>query len=204
MQRTLLAQAQREDRRNHHLGELVPDEAIEQGSAKVEQLRAILAQVTAKRDQAALNLERTVVTASVDGVVSNVELRPGDYLTAGRSAMALVYTGSLHVDGYFEETKLPVIRVADEARVQVMGVDEPIRGHVESISGAIEDRERSPGASLLANVNPTFSWVRLPQRIPVRIALDHVPPGLQLVPGQTASVEVLPRAAPDVRRSFFW
>lgn len=200
-----LAQAEREDRRNHALGDLVPTETVEQGRAKVEELRAALSQAEANKDVAALNLERTNVVASVDGKVTNMEMRPGDYLSAGHPAMALVYDNSLRVDGYFEETKLPAIRVGDPAKVMLMGVAAPIQGHVESIAGAVEDRERAPGGDLLANVNPTFSWVRLPQRIPVRIAIDRVPPGVRLIPGITATVVVLPRNPnPTVRRSWPW
>jgi len=203
--RAALAQAEREDRRSHALGDLVPTETVEQGAAKVEELRAALNQAEANRGVAALNLQRTEVTASVDGVVTNMEMRPGDYLSAGHPAMALVYGQSLHVDGYFEETKLPAIRIGDPARVMLMGVAEPISGHVESIAGGVEDRERAPGGDLLANVNPTFSWVRLPQRIPVRVAVDRVPPGARLIPGITATVVVLPRIAqPTVRRSLPW
>lgn len=200
-----LAQAEREDRRNHALGDLVPTETVEQGAAKVQELRAALQQANANRDVAALNLQRTNVIASEDGVVTNMEMRPGIYLTAGHPAMALVYDKSLRVDGYFEETKLPAVRVGDPARVNLMGVAEPIWGHVESIAGGVEDRERAPGGDLLANVNPTFSWVRLPQRIPVRIAIDKVPPGVRLIPGITATVVIRPRnPRPTVRRSFPW
>jgi multidrug resistance efflux pump len=145
------------------------------------------------------------VVAPVDGVVSNTEMRPGNYLAAGRPAMALVYRGSLHVDGYFEETKLPAIRVGDPARVELMGIAAPIQGHVESIAGAVADRERSPSPDLLANINPTFSWVRLPQRIPVRIAIDRVPAGVRLIPGSTATVIVQPRLdQPVAPRSMLW
>jgi multidrug resistance efflux pump len=203
--RTLLAQAERMVAAVLALGDLVPTETVEQGAAKVGELRAALKQAEANLGVAALNLQRTEVAAPVDGVVTNMEMRPGDYLSAGHPAMALVYDRSLHVDGYFEETKLPAIRLGDPAQVTLMGVAEPIRGHVDSLAGAVEDRERAPGGDLLANVNPTFSWVRLPQRIPVRIAIDRVPSGVRLIPGITATVVVLPRnAQPTVRRSFPW
>jgi multidrug resistance efflux pump len=205
LDRAVLEQAEREDRRNRALGDLVPTETLEEGVTKVRQLKANLVQAIANRGVAALNLQRTAVTASVDGVVGNMEMRPGDYLTAGHPAMALVYGGSVHIDGYFEETKLPAVRVGDRARVRLMGVAVPVWGHVESIAAAIEDRERGPGGDLLANVNPTFSWVRLPQRIPVRIAIDRVPPGVRLIPGTTATVVVLPsQPRPTVRRSLPW
>lgn len=205
LSRSILAQAIREDRRNHTLGDLVSTETVEQGHTRVEQLRAGLAQATAARDLAALNLQRTAIVAPVDGIVSNFEMRPGNYLTAGHPAMALVYNGSLHIDGYFEETKIPAIRVGDPARVELMGVATPVIGHVESIAGAVEDRERGPSGDLLENINPTFSWVRLPQRIPVRIAIDRVPAGLRLIPGRTATVIVIPRISrPVAKRSFLW
>ena len=203
--RATLSQAERENRRNHTLGDLVSAEAVEEGAAKVEQLRASLAQASAARDVAALNLQRTTVVSTVDGVVTNTEMRPGDYLQAGHSALALVYGGSLHAEGYFEETKLPAVRVGDPARIELMGVAVPVMGHVESIAGGVEDRERGPSGDLLANINPTFSWVRLPQRIPVRIAIDRVPAGVRLIPGSTATVIVTPRIArPLAPRSFPW
>ena len=65
-----------------------------------------------------------------------------------------------------------------------------LRGRVESVAAGIEDRDRSAGATLLANVNPTFNWVRLAQRVPVRIALDRAERN-ELVAGATATVEVV-------------
>ena len=190
-QRTLLAQAVREDKRNRSLGDLVSREVLEQGASRVEQLQAVVALAASNRDVARLNLERTTVAASVDGSVSNVDLRPGDYIAAGRPAMALVDAGSLHVDGYFEETKLDRVHVGDRAEVRLMGVKRPMPGRVDSIAIGIADRERVPSGDLLANVNPTFSWVRLAQRIPVRIVLDQIPPDIALVVGRTATVTIV-------------
>jgi multidrug resistance efflux pump len=130
------------------------------------------------------------VRASVNGVVTNVDLRPGTYLASGKGVMALLDSYTLHVEGYFEETKLPRIRLGDPVDVRLMGSDHTLHGSVESIAAGIEDRDRSAGATLLANVNPTFNWVRLAQRVPVRIALDHAE-GNELVAGATATVEVL-------------
>ncbi len=104
--------------------------------------------------------------------------------------LALVDTDSLHVDGYFEETKLPRIAIGDRARVLPVGERGEIAGHVESIAGGIADRDRSAGTSLLADVTPTFNWVRLAQRIPVRIVLDKTPDDIRLIPGRTATVRV--------------
>ncbi|QBQ99835.1 efflux RND transporter periplasmic adaptor subunit [Paraburkholderia pallida] len=198
-------EAVREDRRNRSMPDVVATESTEQGTARVQKLRAALAQARAARDLAALNLQRTLVRAPVDGTVTNVGLLPGTYLTAGKGAMALVNQQSLRVEGYFEETKLPAIQVGDAASIYLMGVANPIRGHVQSIAGGVQDREREGGDAQLANVNPSFTWVRLAQRIPVRIAIDSVPPGVRLVPGQTASVEIHARSTDVVvRRSLPW
>jgi multidrug resistance efflux pump len=189
--RASLAEAQREDQRDRMLGDLVGAEAREQSATRVDQAEAALAQALANRDGARLNLDRTAVSASVNGVVTNLELRPGDYLNVGRPAMALVDTGTLRVEGYFEETKLSHIRIGDRASVRIMGEPTLLYGHVQSIAAGIEDRERGPSGNLLPNVNPTFNWVRLAQRIPVRVKLDVDPPDIRLISGRTATVTVL-------------
>ena len=149
---------------------------------------------------AKLNLERSEVRASVNGIVTNMELRPGTYLTPGKGVMALLDSDTLHVQGYFEETKLPRIHVGDPVNVRLMGSDHMLRGRVESVAAGIEDRDRSAGATLLANVNPTFNWVRLAQRVPVRIALDRAERN-ELVAGATATVEVLGSAPRNDRKA---
>jgi RND family efflux transporter MFP subunit len=199
-QQVQLAQARREARRDRELGDLVAGEVREQSLAKVAQLEATLAQARVALDTAELNLARTMVRAGVAGTVTNLDLRPGDYASAGHPAFAIIDRASLHVIGYFEETKLPRIHVGDAVRVRLMGDDGALAGHVQSIAGGIEDRDRSAGANLLANVNPTFSWVRLAQRIPVRVTIDRLPAGTSLVVGRTATVEVVPPApAPSAR-----
>jgi multidrug resistance efflux pump len=188
--RAALAQATREGRRNVQLRDLVAQEVREQGQARVEQAQANLAQALANRDVARLNLERTRVVAAVNGFVTNLDLQRGAYVTAARPVMALIDRQSFYVEGYFEETKLPRIHVGDPVSVVLMGDKQAITGHVESFAEGIAERERRTGSNLLPDVNPTFNWVRLAQRIPVRIALDNVPAGVRLVAGQTATVEV--------------
>jgi multidrug resistance efflux pump len=109
--------------------------------------------------------------------------------------MAVVDSHSFYVEGYFEETKLPAIHLGDPVRVSLMGTPQAISGHVESFAEGIADRDRSTGQNLLPNVNPTFNWVRLAQRIPVRVAIDSVPADVRLVAGQTATVQVVPAPA---------
>jgi len=204
-QQAIFSQAEREDRRNHAMSNLVATEVVEQGSARVDELKAAVAKAMAVRDLAKLNLERTTVRAPVDGYVSNMTLQAGVYMQAGAAVAALVYKQSTRIEGYFEETKIPAIHVGDPVVAHLMGVADPIRGHVESISAGVADRERSDNGPALANVNPSFSWVRLAQRIPVRIAIDTIPAGLRLIVGQTATVEVLPHPGEvAVHRSFPW
>lgn len=168
----------------------------QQYTAKAQEARASYQQAVAERDVARLNLERSTVRATVNGLVTNFRMRPGDYVTSGTPVFALIDTDSLYVAGYFQETKLSAINIGDKVSVLLMGESRVIDGHVESIAGGITDRELTDNASLLANVTPTFSWVRLAQRIPVRIAIDHVPEGVRLIAGRTASVAVEPRRKP--------
>ena len=189
-QRVALAQAQKEAQRNTELRDLVAGEVREQGASKVDQLRAALAQAQINVDMAKLNLQRTRVVSLVNGTVSNLDLRAGSYVSAGRAVMALIDSDSFYAEGYFEETKLAAIEVGDAATVLAMGEARPLGGHVESLAGGIADRDRSTSANLLSSVNPTFNWVRLAQRIPVRIKLDALPVGARLVAGQTVTVDV--------------
>ncbi|MES2264014.1 MAG: HlyD family secretion protein [Pseudomonadota bacterium] len=195
-QRVSLEQALRESRRNGDLRELVAQEAREQGASHVEQLRAALAQAVVGRDLAQLNLERTRVLSAVNGTVTNLDLRAGAYVTGGHAVMALIDSDSYYVEGYFEETKLSAIDIGDPVVVLPMGDAHRLQGRVESFAGGIADRERSTSANLLSNVNPTFNWVRLAQRIPVRVKLDPLPAGVRLVAGQTVTVDVRHKAAP--------
>jgi multidrug resistance efflux pump len=194
-ERAQLAEAEREDRRNVNLADLASTESREQSSSRVEVLRAALNQANTAVDLAKLNLDRTEVKASVNGTVTDLNLRPGSYYAAGRPALTLIDSDSFYVVAYFEETKLPRIHIGDAARVQLMGEARILDGRVESITSGIEDRERTPDPNLLPNVNPTFNWVRLAQRIPVRIALDGKPDDVLLIMGRTVSIEVLPNAA---------
>jgi multidrug resistance efflux pump len=189
-----LAAAQEADRETTRFNQLnalsVSEEQQQQRGSVATEAQAAYQQALASRDVAALNLARSLVQAQVNGFVTNFDMRPGDYIDAGKPVFALIDSDSLRVEGYFEETKLARIKIGDPARVYLVGENAVIDGHVESIAGGIADRERQGSADLLANVNPTFSWVRLAQRVPVRVALDHVPADVRLVTGRTATVVV--------------
>lgn len=189
--RAALVEAVREANRSHQLTSLSISQAkLQQDDAARDQAAAAYEQAMADRDLAALNLERAEVKAPVSGIITNFDMQPGNYVAAGKAITALIDTSTTRVEGYFEETKLHGIHVGAPVSVWLMGEKAPLQGHVESISGGIVDRERDQGGSLLANINPTFSWIRLAQRIPVRIKLDNVRAILSLIPGRTATVTI--------------
>jgi multidrug resistance efflux pump len=150
-------------------------------------------QAVANLDQARVNLERTQIRSPVNGYVTNLLAQLGDYANVGQNLISLVDADSFWVDGYFEETNLEPIQVGDPASVKLMGYSQIIRGHVGSIARGINVANAQPNGQGLANVNPIFTWVRLAQRIPVRIHIDEVPPGVVLAAGMTATVQIDPR-----------
>ena len=152
--------------------------------------RGELRQAQADAKVAEINLARSQVHAPRDGHVTNLRLAQGNYVNAGQPVMALVDDSTFYVQAYFEETKLPRIKVGDPVKVWLMSAGEAIPGQVESISRGINDRNSTPDGQLLAQVEPTFNWVRLAQRIPVRIKFDRLPEGVNLSSGMTASVQV--------------
>ncbi|MFP6560064.1 efflux RND transporter periplasmic adaptor subunit [Paraburkholderia sp. B3] len=185
-----LAQAKREYARNLTLGNLVASETLEESRTRVEQGEATVADAQVQVDTARLNLQRTTIVSPVDGYLNDRAPRVGEYVSAGHAVLSVVDMHSFRVDGYFEETKLSGIHIGEPVDILVMGESHPLRGHVQSIVAAIEDRDRQPSANLLPNVNPAFSWVRLAQRIPVRVALDEVPEDFRMIAGRTATVSV--------------
>jgi multidrug resistance efflux pump len=152
-------------------------------------------QAIANLAQARVNLQRTTIRSPVNGYVTNLVVQTGDYATARQSALSVVDADSYWVDGYFEETSIGAIHVGDRATVRLMGRGAVLQGHVASIARGITVANAAQGQSGLANVNPIFTWVRLAQRVPVRIKIDHVPDGVLLVAGQTATVQIEPSTA---------
>ena len=191
-----LDNAIRERARYVALGDLVSRETTDQKITAVETARAQLEQDRANRRLAAIDLERSAVTSRITGYVTGFSLRPGDYVQSGQPQFALVDTSSYYVSAYFEETKLHQFRIGDRAKIELLGDDRPLYGHVVSITAGIANRENSGQAGMLPNITPTFSWIRLAQRVPVRIVIDRVPANMRLVVGRTATVTILPTANP--------
>jgi multidrug resistance efflux pump len=149
-----------------------------------------LEQAKAQLNQAEVNLERTRILSPVDGYVTNLLAQLGDYVNVGVNTISIVDADSFWIDGYFEETNLAPIRVGDSAQIKLMGHGQIVRGHVDSVARAINVANAQPNSQGVATVNPIFTWIRLAQRIPVRIHIDEVPPNIVLSAGMTATVEI--------------
>jgi multidrug resistance efflux pump len=200
-----LQNAQSEARRRRNLLEqrAVSVEEKQTFETKALDAEAQYQQARANLDQARVNLERTQIRSPVNGYVTNLLAQLGDYVSVGEIQISLVDADLFWIDGYFEETNLDRIREGDPASIKLMGYSQIVRGHVDSIARGINVANAQPNKEGLATVNPIFTWVRLAQRIPVRVHLDQVPTGVVLAAGMTATVEIDPRlgtaGAPDPR-----
>ncbi len=179
-------------RRRTQIKEVISGEDIQQTRSAASVAVANYQGALAALELAQLNLSHATVRSPVAGYVTHLRLRPGDYATAGETKVAIVDAHSFWVVGYFEETRLRHIQVGNRAQVSLMGYDTTISGHVESIGRGIGDSNDETGGLGLPEVNPTFNWVRLAQRVPVRIQLDRIPEGVVLVAGLSASVAIVP------------
>ncbi len=194
---------QAEFNRRQHLSDLAttPEEQqIFAGNAA--QAKAAYEAATHQLAQAELNLKRTSVTSPVDGYVTNLLLRAGDYAVTGISNISVIDSGSFWIDGYFEETKMARVCVGDRAEAQLVGYAKPILGHVKTVTRGVSVSNAATGTQGLPNVDPIYTWVRLAQRVPVRIAIDTVPPDVPLVSGMTATVTIRQPSA-DHRQTWF-
>ena len=188
--------AERESRRRQELTSLaVTTEEKQTFESTALAAQAQVHQAQANLDQAKVNLQRTEIRSPVNGWVTNLLAQLGDYAIVGQNKISVVDADSFWIDGYFEETNLDRIQVGDPASVKLMGYSQIVRGHVGSIARGINVANAQPDQQGLAAVNPIFTWVRLAQRIPVRIHIDHVPEGVVLAAGMTASVQIDPRPA---------
>lgn len=182
-------------------GYSVTVETLDNARRQSETAAANYQQAIASRDTAALNLKRTEVRASVNGFITNLNLAKGTYASQGKPVMALIDSDSYRIGAYFEETKIPHIKPGASAEIYLMDGSPALQGTVSGISMGITDQDNKDGPELLSSVNPTFTWVRLAQRIPVRIHITHVPPGVLISAGMTCTVVIKEGAAPQIGRS---
>jgi RND family efflux transporter MFP subunit len=161
----------------------------EASRTKANEAAAAVQLAQAQLATAQLNLERSTVHSPVNGFVTNLTAGAGDYANAGTSVLAVVDSDSYYVYAYFMETKLPAVAVGSDAEIRLMAGGTVLNGKVQGISRAIAN-PTAVGSGLLATVNPNFEWIRLAQRIPVRITLTDVPGTVELAAGMSATVVV--------------
>lgn len=200
--RSVFAQRTAQFRRRTQLGDAIAREETDNAAQDLAVAKARVDAAQCQLAQAELDLARTTIRSPVDGYVTQLRLQPGDYAVAGSTNIYVVDGHSFWVTGYFEETKLPGVWVGAPASIKLMGFAPLLEGHVASIGRGIADGNELRSDSGLPQVAPTFSWIRLAQRVPVRIELDAVPEGVELAAGMTASIEVTePGSAPHWRLS---
>jgi multidrug resistance efflux pump len=167
----------------------IEEKQVFDGNAKMAE--AALASAKAALAQAEINLQRTEVRSPVDGYVTNLLMRVGDYARAGTPNVSVIDENSYWIDAYFEETKLANIRVGDDVEATLLGYQAPVKGRIESITGGISAANAASSTQGLPNVDPIYTWVRLAQRIPVRIRIGQVPQDVPLIAGMTCGVSVV-------------
>ncbi|GAA5095898.1 efflux RND transporter periplasmic adaptor subunit [Wohlfahrtiimonas larvae] len=171
-------------------GHAISEELKENAKIEVNIAKAELKEAQANVQQAQIDLERSIIKAPKSGVISNLRLTEGNYVRLGESIVAVIVDNSLYVQAYLEETKLAKVSVGMPVHIKLMSGDHPLEGHIESISYGITDQSSTTDDQLLANVTPTYNWVRLAQRIPVRIKINEIPKDIHIATGMTASVRI--------------
>ena len=189
------------ERRAHLTDLATTPEEQQQYAGSAAQAQAAFDAAQAEVAQADINLQRTQVRSPVNGYVTNLLLRVGDYGVAGTTNISVIDADSYWIDGYFEETKMAHICIGDRAEAKLMGYRDPIIGQVQTVTRGISVANAAPSTQGLPNVNPVYTWVRLAQRVPVRIRITHVPAGVPLVSGMTVTVTI--RGA-EARESGAW
>lgn len=192
----LLAKAKNEEQRALNLQKrtpgAVPVLTLNNLSNAVETAGANVQLAQANVEEAQLNLKFTKVYAPTTGYITNFNLRTGSQVVANTPVVALIDEESFWIEGYFKETDLVGVESSNKALVTLMmHNDILLEGHIKSIGFGIAKQDGSTGNDLLPNVNPNFQWIRLAQRIPVKVKLDKVPEELQLRVGMTASIKII-------------
>jgi multidrug resistance efflux pump len=191
---------QLQSERRQHLTDLATTPEEQQTYAgNAVQAKAALDAAQQQLAQAEINLQRTKVRSPVNGYVTNLLMRIGDFAHAGTSNISIIDTDSFWIDGYFEETKMAGICIGDRAEAKLMGYSQPIIGHVGTVTRGISTSNAASGTQGLPNVDPVYTWVRLAQRVPVRVFIDTIPTGVPLVSGMTVTVTVRPASEIDHR-----
>lgn len=186
---------QQEAERRARLGNVaISAETRENARSQADSALALYEEAQVAVETAKLDLRRTEVRSPVDGFITNLNVHPGDFTSKGEPKLAVIDRNSFWVYGYFEETKLHLLYRGEPVDIRLLGYSPVLQGHVESLARGISDHDNPTSQELLSNVNPMFNWVRLAQRIPVRIKIDRIPADLPLAAGMTCTVIARPEA----------
>lgn len=191
---------QEAERRANLDGIAVSAESRDNARSQADSATATYQDAVVAVETARLNLSRTEVRAPADGYIANLNVHPGDFATSGVAKLALIDKNSFWVYGYFEETKLHLLHQGDRVEIRLMGNTPPLVGHIDSFSRGITDHDNPTGRELLSDVNPIFNWVRLAQRIPVRIKIDNLPDNVPLAAGMTCTIVAQPAVQKTIKR----
>ena len=183
-------QYQRRQKLHRSSNNSISKEALESAGIQAQLAKANVALAKAERDSANINLDRTHIHAPADGTIVNLTLQQGNFVNQGSPVVSMVKADSFYVTGYFEETKLPLVHVGQDAAVILMNGSRTLQGKVTSVGQAIANANTQTDRQLLPQVQQTFNWVRLAQRIPVHIELESVPDDILLAAGMTATVRL--------------
>lgn len=197
----LAAEKRREAGRRNKLGiQAMSREEIDQSNNVLQTVLHQMARAQATRDLAKLDLERTVIRAPADGWVTNLNVYAGEFITRGSTAVALVKQHSFYVLAYMEETKLEGVRPGFRAEITPLGSNRVLHGTVDSVAAGVTNASSSNDGKGMASVDSNLEWVRLAQRVPVRIRLDEQTGNL-FPAGTTATVVITGEADRDNRNA---
>ncbi|MFC0228133.1 p-hydroxybenzoic acid efflux pump subunit AaeA [Serratia aquatilis] len=198
----LTAEKQREAGRRVHLGiKAMSQEEIDQSSNVLQTVQQQLAKAIAVRDLAKLDLERTTVRAPADGWVTNLNVHAGEFINRGATAVALVKKNTFYIIAYLEETKLNGLNKGDRAEITPLGSNRIMRGTVDSVAAAVNNNSSSVNSKGLASIDSNLEWVRLAQRVPVKIILDELDQQNPYPAGTTATVVITGKSDRATSRS---
>ncbi|WP_324741191.1 HlyD family secretion protein [Pseudomonas veronii] len=202
--RELLNQRKEEFRRREKLGGAISTEEVENAKQTMLVASATVQVAESAAAKARLDVDRCEIRSPVDGYVTQLRIQPGDHASEGDTNIYIVDQNSFWITGYFEETKLRNIHIGDSTAIKLMGYDQDLRGRIQSIGHGIADLNEARSASGLPQVSPTLSWIRLAQRVPVRIELESIPDEVTLAAGMTGSIEVVTNEAVKHWRLTHW
>ncbi|EAX4619033.1 p-hydroxybenzoic acid efflux pump subunit AaeA [Salmonella enterica subsp. arizonae] len=200
----LVQEKRQEAGRRNRLGvQAMSREEIDQANNVLQTVLHQLAKAQATRDLAKLDLERTVIRAPADGWVTNLNVYAGEFITRGSTAVALVKKNSFYVQAYMEETKLEGVRPGYRAEITPLGSNRVLKGTVDSVAAGVTNASSTSDAKGMATIDSNLEWVRLAQRVPVRIRLDEQQGNLWPA-GTTATVVITGKQDRDASQDSFF